>query len=882
MTTPLPGLPDDPLLEDDAPQAVTREAAARELIRRVRARNSLVEYARAIDIPGAPLSETDEDCDVFTPVESDVALHHRIIMSEVQRCMETYGGRLIILAPPGSAKALALDTPIPTPDGWKKMGMLRVGDQIFDERGKVCSVTWVSPVHRQRPVYVVRTDCGDEIIADRDHEWRVQLCRKSQRRSIIDTATLALPRGKRSLVDRAGALDLPKVKLPIDPYLLGLWLGDGHSSGLRITAALEDQKHYREYLTGIGIETRDTTIPITFQVIGQRANFVSLGLIKDHLEDGRKHIPPQYLRASRAQRMALLQGLIDTDGTVCRKRGCTTFCSTRIELALGVRELVRSLGVKAGWSESIARVNGKDCGPVYRVSFYLKDSARLARKRRWTRDQYRTPNTYLEATPAGVADTVCIEVDSPSHLFLCGRSMTPTHNSTYASVVGPVWKMKKTPNYRIILGSYNMKIAAKQSRRARQLARQDKEISIWDDRPFLAGDQKAIDQWALSNGSEFMAAGLQSGITGSRAHGVVIDDPVKNREEADSETIREKIYDEYADAVTTRLMPGGWICLIQTRWSPDDLAGRILPEDYDGQSGDVLCRDGQVWRVINFPAKCERIDDPLGRPIGHYIWPEWFSQTKDPTDGTHWAKWETNPRTARTWAALFQQRPTLGEGLEIRREWFKWYDPDIEPGKPGGCPDLLTIYGATDIATKEDKSDFSEHGIIGLDTDMNFWFRDWWYGQKTTDVSIANAIALILRWHPWRWWDEGGPIDNAIRPHFTAAMRASQPPCYVELESKPSIKNKTLKLASFQARVAGGQVYMPLKRAWATRLVDQLCAFPAVQNDDACDVCGLLGRGIDSMISPHRPRAPERKELIPFTGAWVEHTEQAEMKPRYT
>ena len=553
---------DQEFLGEPEPE-VSKQAAARELLRRRRARVSLIEYARAIDIPGAPLVETDEECDVFVPVETAVALHHRIIMAESQRCIETYGGRLIILAPPGSAK------------------------------------------------------------------------------------------------------------------------------------------------------------------------------------------------------------------------------------------------------------------------------------------------------------------------------------STYATVVAPVWKMKQTPNYRIIAASYNSKIIAKHSRRARQLARQDREISIWPDRPFLANDQKAIDQWALSNGSEYMAAGLLAGITGNRAHGIIIDDPIKGREEADSETIREKIYEEYTDSLTTRLLPGGWIVLIQTRWHPDDLAGRILPEDYDGRSGDVLCRDGQIWRVVNFAAKCERTDDPLGRPIGHYIWPEWFSRTKDPLDGTHWAKWETNPRAARTWAALFQQRPTLGEGLEIRREWFKWYDPDAKRDDLSVPPEMklpeqLTFYGATDIATKEDKSDFSEHGVVGLDRDMNFWFVDWWYKQTTTDVSIANAIALILRWHPWRWWDEGGPIDNAIRPHFTAAMRASQPPCYVELESKTSIKNKTLKLASFQARVASGQVYMPLKRAWATRLVDQLCAFPAVTHDDACDVCGLLGRGVDAMLQPHRPVPPTRTALVPFTGAWVEHNETPEVTPRYT
>lgn len=473
---------------------------------------------------------------------------------------------------------------------------------------------------------------------------------------------------------------------------------------------------------------------------------------------------------------------------------------------------------------------------------------------------------------------MCSAIEQTMEAFM-GRLMMlmppGSAKSTYGTVVGPVWKLKKVPGYRIIAASYNSKIIAKHSRKARALCRQEREIAIWPDRPQLMGDQKAIDQWALSNGSEYMSGGLLSGITGNRADGIVLDDPIKNREEADSETIRQKVYDEYLDAVTTRLKPGGWVILIQTRWHPDDLAGRLLPEKYDGESGRILCRDGQTWTVLNLTAKCERDDDPLGRAIGEYIWPEWF-----PVE--HWAQWENNPRAARTWAALFQQRPSLGEGLEIKREWFKWYDPDIEPGKPGGPPAKLTTYGASDFATKEDKGDFTEHYIIGLDEPKQFWFLDGWYGQKTTDVSIANAVALIARWRPWRWWDEGGPIDNAIRPAFEAAMRECVPKIWVEIESLPSIKNKVLKLASFQARCAQGMVYMPLRRPWANRLVDLLCAFPAGTTDDGPDVCGLLGRGIDQMMRPHRPAVQEKKSLVPFTAEWLEYSDTPALEPRYT
>ncbi len=242
--------------------------------------------------------------------------------------------------------------------------------------------------------------------------------------------------------------------------------------------------------------------------------------------------------------------------------------------------------------------------------------------------------------------------------------------STYASVVGPAWALGRWPGHRIILGSYATGIASKQSRKARSICRQMRYSSIWDSAPRLLDDQRAVDEWSLTNGSEFMAAGLLAGITGNRANGVIIDDPVANREQADSPTIREKVYAEFIDTALTRLVPNGYVILIMTRWHEDDLAGSILPQGYDGESGMILCRDGQVWEVVCLPAKCERADDPLKREIGEYLWPEWFP-------AKHWATWENNPRAARTWSALYQQRPAPFTGVHFNRDMFKFYDPDL-------------------------------------------------------------------------------------------------------------------------------------------------------------------------------------------------------------
>jgi hypothetical protein len=242
--------------------------------------------------------------------------------------------------------------------------------------------------------------------------------------------------------------------------------------------------------------------------------------------------------------------------------------------------------------------------------------------------------------------------------------------STYASVLAPAWAMGRKSNTQIILGSYGTSIAAKQSRKVRSIVKDPRYVSLWSDKPQLLEDQRAVDDWQLTNGSSMMAAGLLAGITGNRADGIIIDDPVANREQADSATIREKIYNEYIDTAMTRAKPKMWAIIIQTRWHEEDLAGAILPMDYNGESGNIHCRDGQTWEVLCIPAEAERDDDILGRRQGEFLWPEWFPPE-------HWSTWRDNPRAARTWAALYQQRPAPFTGVHFNREMFKMYDPDL-------------------------------------------------------------------------------------------------------------------------------------------------------------------------------------------------------------
>jgi predicted phage terminase large subunit-like protein len=234
--------------------------------------------------------------------------------------------------------------------------------------------------------------------------------------------------------------------------------------------------------------------------------------------------------------------------------------------------------------------------------------------------------------------------------------------STYGSVVFPAHYLGANPKHRVGVFSYADTLAAKMGRRTRSIIKQKRYRSIFDTE--LSTESASVNNFTLTNGSEYMATGILGGVTGNRMEGIIIDDPIKGREQAQSETIREKTWDAYEDDIKTRLVPGGWLVIIQTRWHEDDLSGRILPEAWAGESGDFECKDGNVWTVICIQAECQVDDDPLGRKRGEMFWPEWFTLQ-------HWAQFKTN---ARTWSALFQQLPVPRDGDMFKPDMMEILD----------------------------------------------------------------------------------------------------------------------------------------------------------------------------------------------------------------
>lgn len=426
--------------------------------------------------------------------------------------------------------------------------------------------------------------------------------------------------------------------------------------------------------------------------------------------------------------------------------------------------------------------------------------------------------------------------------------------STYIDVVGVPWFMARRRRQNVILASYASDLARKQGRRARQLVRSRSFCELFDAR--LSAESSAADEWSMTNGSEYMAGGILSGITGNRADLLVIDDPVKGREDADSETIRKKTRAAYEDDLVTRLKPSGKQILIQTRWHEEDLAGVILPSDWDGESGLIECRDGRMWYVLCIPAEAEKLNDPLGRAPGDYLWPEWFPPE-------HWRPFKRNPRT---WSALYQQRPSPESGTYFQRAWFDGGDVDGRKYErkryaPGQLPRDLRLYGTSDYAVTEDGGDFTVHRIWGVDPGGDLWLLPGGYrAQATSDAWIDAKIDLIKAHQPFAWFGEGGVIQKAVEPALLRRMQEREARCRLEWLS--SITDKAARARGFQARAAMGTVHLP-EGPEGDAILDEYIRFPAGANDDDVDCGSLIGRALDmahpAIVQPEEkpPEAPK-------------------------
>jgi hypothetical protein len=373
--------------------------------------------------------------------------------------------RIAVRGPHGLGKALGVDVPVPTPGGWSTIGALQLGDEVLDERGKPCRVVVKSPVWIGG-TYEVEFADGTVITTHANHEWDV-IDVYARPRGVRDwrdhwaatrTVTTAYmaerlrsPGGQlRWRVPTARPLELPSADLPVDPYVLGYWLGDGTSRSAEVTVHERDWPHLRERIREAGYHHgaerahagRPTALAVTVSTQpvqrgghpgrdSLRTRLRALGLLNN------KHIPTAYLRASVEQRRELVRGLWDSDG-YRQAGGADEITLTSRPLAEGVAELLRSLGLVVQIRGSNATLQGRAVSRRWRVSVRFDFNPYRRSRYDWaparSQASRHTQRTITDIRRIPDQPTQCIEVDSPSHRFLASTSMVPTSNSCMASI----------------------------------------------------------------------------------------------------------------------------------------------------------------------------------------------------------------------------------------------------------------------------------------------------------------------------------------------------------------------------------------------------------------------------------------------------------------
>ena len=386
-------------------------------------------------------------------------------------------------------------------------------------------------------------------------------------------------------------------------------------------------------------------------------------------------------------------------------------------------------------------------------------------------------------------------------------TMPPRHGkSMLASEYFPAWYLGRNPEHSVIAATYSQDLADDFGRRVRaQIA--DPMFGAVFPATRIAEDSSSVKRLHVeAQGSDqrgaYFAVGAGGPLTGRGAHLLLIDDPIKGREEADSELARRRLRDWYTSTAYTRLMPGARIVLIQTRWHSDDLAGWLLREQAH-----------EDWEVLSLPA----IND-----AGEALWPGQY-----PLGALLRIKASIGDRD---WQALYQQSPTNDEGGYFKRSWLKEWER---------LPVRLAYYGSSDYAVTADGGDYTVHRIWGVDPAGGLYRIDGWRGQAAPDEWIERKLDLIAKYKPLAWFGEAGVIQKAVAPMLVRRMRERG--IYCRLEWVSSITDKASRCRGFQARASMGSVWFEPGAE-----IDEFVRFPAGRHDDEVDVAGLIGRALDS------------------------------------
>lgn len=415
--------------------------------------------------------------------------------------------------------------------------------------------------------------------------------------------------------------------------------------------------------------------------------------------------------------------------------------------------------------------------------------------------------------------------------------MPPRHGkSEIGSRSFPAWHLGRYPDHEFIACSYGSDLANGFSRKVRDVIEEPAYRAIFPDTQ-VSKDSRSVENWLTTKAGGYAAAGVGGAITGRGSHVLVIDDPVKNRTEAESATSREAVWDWYTSTAYTRLAPGGGVLVILTRWHDDDLAGRLLRKQAEGE--------GDEWVVVEYPAQA--VHDELFRKAGEPLHAERYD-----IDALERIKRAVGPRD---WQALYQQNPTPDEGDYFNKSMFQWYGAQDIPDYSE-----LNFYTAWDLAIGEkEQNDYSVGITVGVDKhDRTFVVdiqRGHWGPLELTD----KILQVYKTWRSAITGIERGHIEMTLRPFLEKRIREERLTSFYIEELNPGKRDKIARARSIQGRMQQGLVFFRKHCNATAQLVAEMMRFPNGVHDDGVDAMAWIGQMLSLLVRP-REQAPKPKK----------------------
>lgn len=445
--------------------------------------------------------------------------------------------------------------------------------------------------------------------------------------------------------------------------------------------------------------------------------------------------------------------------------------------------------------------------------------------------------------PGWVHKDICIRLEKFAQDIADGKSprlmlqMPPRHGkSEIASINFPAWYLGLQPKHEVISCSYSGSLALGFSRKVRGVIREPLYTKVFP-KTVLDKDNQNAEGWMTGKGGGYTPAGTGGPITGKGANLLIIDDPVKNSEEAESQTARENLKDWYSSTAYTRLAPGGGVLVIQTRWHDDDLSGWLERQESEGK--------GDTWEIVRYPA--EATADETYRRKGDPL-----HAARYPIDALKRIKRAVGPRV---WQSLYQQNPVAEDGEYFRKDMFRWYD-GAAAMRYKMVP--MRIYSAWDFAIgKGDRNDWTVGITVGVDSEDNMWVLDMRRGRWDTFEIVENLLSVHRTFRPDTIGLERGQLSMAIGPYLQKRIREEKL-WDMNIKDLPTgRRDKEARARAIQGRMQQGRVHFPKDEEWCDILSQEMLRFPNGVHDDCVDALAWVGLMLQDMIVPAIARTPD-------------------------